>query len=162
MPILSLFFQLPFPILFSDLQSQDVDSTQHYDPPECDAPTNYYKRSAHEMSDNESLRLSSDYGTDRSTTPYERKISVERKEHKSSTGSHFKSSSQQQKDNLFATENEENEIAETRLSGNVEGKSVVIIHDVIDTGRQLKRAVEVFESILATSINKIIKMTPYL
>ena len=157
MPILSLFFQLPFPILFSDLQSQDVDSTQHYDPPECDAPTNYYKRSAHEMSDNESLRLSSDYGTDRSTTPYERKISVERKDHKSSTGSHFKSSSQQQKDNLFATENEENEIAETRLSGNVEGKSVVIIHDVIDTGRQLKRAVEVFESILATSINKIIK-----
>ena len=42
------------------------------------------------------------------------------------------------------------------MSGNVEGKSVVIIHDVIDTGRQLKRAVEVFESILATSINKII------
>ena len=105
------------------------------------------------MSVNESLRLSSDYGTDRSTTPFERKISVERKEHKSSTGSHFRSCSQQQKDNLFATENEENEIAETRLSGNVEGKSVVIIHDVIDTGRQLKRAVEVFESILATSIN---------
>ena len=87
--------------------------------------------------------MSSEYGTERSTTPYERKISVERKEHKSSSGSPFKSSSQQQKDNLFATENEENEIAETRLSGNVEGKSVVIIHDVIDTGRQLKRAVEV-------------------
>ena len=62
----------------------------------------------------------------------------------------FKSSSQQQKDNLFATENEENEIAETRLSGDVEGKSVVIIHDVIDTGRQLKRAVEVFKSIIST------------
>ena len=125
------------------MQSQDVDSAQHYDPPECDAPSNYYKRSFHELSDNESLRLSSDYGTERSNTPYERKISVERKEHKSSSGLPFKSPSQQQKDNLFATENEENEIAETRLSGNVEGKSVVIIHDVIDTGRQLKRAVEV-------------------
>ena len=69
----------------------------------------------------------------------------------------FKSSSQQQKDNLFATENEENEIAETRLSGDVEGKSVVIIHDVIDTGRQLKRAVEVLESIVKININEIIR-----
>ena len=61
------------------------------------------------------------------------------------------------KKQLQETENEENEIAETRLSGNVEGKSVVIIHDVIDTGRQLKRAVEVFESVLATNIEQIIK-----
>ena len=43
------------------------------------------------------------------------------------------------------------------MSGDVEGKSVVIIHDVIDTGRQLKRAVEVFESMVANSINKIIR-----
>ena len=125
------------------MEAQEIDSTQHYDAPECDAPSNYYKRSFHELSDNESLRLSSDYGTERSTTPYERKLSVERKEHKSSFGSSKRSSSQPPKNDLFASEIEENEIAETRVSGNVDGKSVVIIHDVIDTGRQLKRAVEV-------------------
>ena len=121
------------------MQSQDVDAPQPFDAPECDAPSNYYKRSFHKTSDN-----ASDYGTERSTTPYERKISVERKEHKKSSELSHKSSTQQAKDNQFATEYEENELAETRLSGNVEGKSVVIIHDVIDTGRQLKRAVEVY------------------
>ena len=141
------------------MQAQETDSTQHYDPPECDAPSNYYKRSFHETSDNESLRLSSDYGTERSVTPYERKISVERKEHKSSFGSSFRSSSQPPKNDLFASEIEENEIAETRLSGNVEGKSVVIIHDVIDTGRQLKRAVDVMylnQSLLIKTIRNVI------
>ena len=50
---------------------------------------------------------------------------------------------QSQETSMFATEDEENALSETRVSGNVAGKTIILIHDVIDTGRLLKTAVEV-------------------
>jgi pyrimidine operon attenuation protein/uracil phosphoribosyltransferase len=84
-----------------------------------------------EASENDSARPFSDCGTEKSNEPDNRKISVERTQRKSL------------KANSLATENEENDISNTRVSGNVEGKSIIIIHDVIDTGRLIKTAVEV-------------------
>ena len=78
------------------------------------------------------MRHSSDCGTEKSSETDNRKISVERTTRRKSL-----------KDNPLATENEENDISDTRVSGNVEGKSIIIIHDVIDTGRLIKTAVEV-------------------
>ena len=64
---------------------------------------------------------------------------------------------QSQETSMFATEDEENALSETRVSGNVAGKTIILIHDVIDTGRLLKTAVEVSECTcisLTTSLYK--------
>ena len=92
-----------------------------------------------EACDNDSVRHSSECGTEKSSETDNRKISVERTHRKSL------------KDNSLATENEENDISNTRVSGNVEGKDIIIIHDVIDTGRLIKTAVEV-NSVYASKV----------
>ena len=74
-----------------------------------------------------------------SSEEFDRKISIERKKRVLME----ESRAQSQETSMFATEDEENALSETRVSGNVAGKTIILIHDVIDTGRLLKTAVEV-------------------
>ena len=125
------------------MHAQDIDSILH-DAPECDAPTNYHEKLTEIY--NKRITQSSTDGTEESSENYDRKVSVERKQKTHITTKGCIEPLHCQKNNLFATDDEENELTETRVSGNVFGKSIVLIHDVIDTGRQLKRAVEVMKS----------------
>ena len=70
------------------------------------------------------------------------------------------SRAQSQETSMFATEDEENALSETRVSGNVAGKTIILIHDVIDTGRLLKTAVEVSHFAHITLTTPLIKDSP--
>ena len=78
-----------------------------------------------------------------SSEEFDRKISIEKKKRVLMEESRSGTVAQSQETSMFATEDEENALSETRVSGNVAGKTIILIHDVIDTGRLLKTAVEV-------------------
>lgn len=80
------------------------------------------------------------------------KFRLKEKKRNSASGTSNTASQHSVKANLFSNENEEDEIAETRVSGNVDGKRIILIDDVIDTGRQLKRAVEALRTAGASCI----------
>ena len=71
-----------------------------------------------------------------------KKVSVERKVRQSISASLLNQNGVGHPE-MTSQENEEHEIFETRISGNVEGKKVIIIDDLIDTGRNIKSAITV-------------------
>lgn len=87
-----------------------------------------------------------------SSEEFDRKISIEKKKRVLMEESRSGSVAQSQETSMFATEDEENALSETRVSGNVAGKTIILIHDVIDTGRLLKTAVEALKTAGATCI----------
>ena len=122
------------------MEASDQNILQH-DAPECDAP------SPKQVVNNASTYIAAENGRNSSDEQtckdFDRKISVERKKRQSGSGTLNTASQHSAQGNLVSNENEENEISETRVSGNVLGKRVILIDDVIDTGRQLKTAVQV-------------------
>ena len=111
------------------------------DAPECDVPN---MREQNYDSDYSTEAVCLDSSNEQHDVEYERKVSVERKSRNSAAGIANPCSSRHTNwGNFYYNENEEHEIIETRVSGNVEGKAVILIDDVIDTGRQLKSAVQV-------------------
>ena len=122
------------------MEASDQNILQH-DAPECDAP------SPKEQVNNASSYIAAENGRhnndEQACKDIDRRISVERKKRQSGSGTLNTASQHSAQRNLLSNENEENEISETRVSGNVLGKRVILIDDVIDTGRQLKTAVQV-------------------
>ena len=109
--------------------------------PECDVADT---RERNYDSDYSTEAVCIDSSNEQHDVEYERKVSVERKNRNSTNGRANPSSPRHTNwGNFYYDENEEHEVIETRVSGNVEGKAVILIDDVIDTGRQLKSAVKV-------------------